>query len=641
MERTSGMRSEGFHPRLHWMLAALLSVTCYAPRVSAADQPDRGLADLSLEELANLPITSVSKKAEPLADAAASVYVITNDDIRRSGARTLPEALRLAPNLQVAQVNANTWAIAARGTNATAANKLLVLIDGRIVYTPLYSGVFWDVQNVMLEDVDHIEVISGPGGTLWGTNAVNGVINIITRKARDSAGGLVSVGGGRPGADAAARYGGESGDGNNFRVYGKTLDRYSTPTSAHTQASDAWNLSQAGFRSDWSDPSRQLTLQGDVYRGNEDQVLPGRSHLSGLNLLGHWDSRLEGGSDLNLLAYYDQTKRYEPGNFGETLDIADLELQQALPEIHAQNLVWGITYRYAQDDIQNSAALAFIPAQVNQAWASLFTQDEAALNQDLRLILGARLERNPYTGTEFLPNARLAWKPSSQSLLWIAVSRAVRAPSRLDVEFFAPGKPPYQLVGNPDFRSETAKVYEVGYRAQPTAEWSYSVTGYHYDYSHVRTVNLTSTGSLTLGNDMTAADTGLELWTAYQPVSVWRLSAGFTTLKERRTVSGSALPSSVNTEGNDPASQWILRSSVDLSGGQQLDVSLRRVAALPNPSVPAYTAGDVRFGWSLGPSFECSLLAQNLFGPPHVEFSSPATATEFGRGLYLKLTWRE
>jgi iron complex outermembrane receptor protein len=627
------------------MLAAFLSVAWYAPLISAADEPDRGLADLSLEELANLPITSVSKKPEPLADAAASVYVISNEDIRRSGARSLPEALRLAPNLQVAQAGADSWAISARGSEATSADKLLILIDGRIIYSPLLNGTFWDAQNVMLEDIDRIEVISGPGGTLWGTNAVNGVINIITRKAQDSAGGLAGAGGGRMGADAAARYGSDS-DGDGYRVYGMVKDNYASTTSAGRPQSDGLNMAQAGFRSDWSGADRQFTLQGDAYGINEDQTLPGgRARASGLNLLSHWGGKLDGGSDVSLLAYYDRTNRYAPTDYGEKLDIADVELQQALPEIYSQDFIWGASYRYARDDIQDlpGSTLAFIPAQVNQAWTSLFAQDEAQLAPDWRLIAGARLEHNPYTGNEFLPNLRLAWNLTQDSLLWTAVSRAVRSPSRLDTNAFAPEQPPFLLVGNSNFQSETARVYELGYRGEPTAELSFSVTGYHYNYFHLRSENLESTSplQLTFGNDMTGTETGLEMWGAYQPTASWRLSAGFSTLREDHTLSGTALPNSIPTEGDDAPSRWMLRSSYEFTGGEELDISARHVAALPNPATPAYTTGDVRFGWSLGPKFECSLLAQNIFGPAHIEFGTPATASEFGRGLYLKLTWRQ
>ena len=648
MERMPGNKGMGLQRRCRGVregvLTVLVCLSSYAPVLLAAPEPDNALADLSLEQLANLPVTSVSKKPEPLADAAASVYVITSDDIRRSGARSLPEALRLAPNLQVAQAGADTWVISARGGDATSADKLLVLIDGRIVYTPLFSGVFWNLQNLMLENIDRIEVISGPGGTLWGTNAVNGVINIITKKSGDTEGSLVTAGGGRLGADGAARYGADLDGSGSYRVYGMMSDTYSSTASSGTPLPDSTNFSQAGFRSDWSGAERQFTLQGDAYAGNADQAAPGRARFTGLNVLSHLDDKLEGGSDVSLLAYYDRSTLYQPEDVGEKLDIADIEVQQALPEIYSQDIVWGASYRYAHDDVQNlpGSATAFLPAEVDQAWTSLFAQDEVRLAPTWRLIMGIRLEHNPYTGTETLPNLRLAWNATSDSLLWAAVSRAVRSPSRLDVDAFSPAQPPFFLVGNPDFQSETARVYELGYRAQPSSDWSYSVTAYHYNYFHLRTENLVSTTPivLTFGNDMTSSETGLEMWGSYQPLPYWRLSASLNTLREGRSLTGTALPTSVSTEGDDPASEWTLRSSFDLPGGEELDVSLRHVAALPNPAVPSSPVGDVRFGWSIGRHLDCSILLQNLFGPAHVEFNNGGMASQFGRGAYLKLEWR-
>jgi len=629
-------------------LLALLSAAvlgCLYAAGANAITSDSNLGDLSLQELADLPVTSVSKKPEPLADAAASIYVITNDAIRRSGARTLPEALRLAPNLEVAQNGADSWAISARGSDATSADKLLVLIDGRIIYTPLFSGTFWDAQDVMLEDVDRIEVVSGPGGTLWGSNAVNGVINIITKKSGDTQGALASAGGGRLGADGDVRYGGELKDGGSYRVYATSTNTYASPTDPKQPPSDGLNMLQAGARSDWSGSDSQFTLQGDAYESNEDQTLPGgREKLSGLNLLSHWDQKLQGGSDVSLLAYYDRTKRFAPTDYGETLDIADIELQQTLPEMWAQNFIWGASYRYAMDDIQNlpGSTLAFLPAQDDQAWSSLFIQDEAALSEKLRLTLGARAERNPYTGTELLPNARLAWKLAPDDLLWAAVSRAVRSPSRLDMNLYSPEQPPFFLTGNPDYQSETAKVYEIGFRSQPAAQWSYSVTAYHNDYDHLRTENLLSIAPLevTFGNQMTATETGIEMWGTYQPSDDWRLSAGFSALHEDREISGNALPGSITTEGDDPTNWWNLRSSWDLPHDLELDLTVRHVSALPDPVVPAYTTGDLRLGWQWSRTLELSLLAQNLFGPAHAEFG-PTGTTQFGRGLYLRLTWRQ
>ncbi|MGZ5781577.1 MAG: TonB-dependent receptor plug domain-containing protein, partial [Burkholderiaceae bacterium] len=435
-----------------------------------AQMSHNDLANLSLEELVNIQITSVSKKSESLSDAAASVFVITNEDIHRAGVTNLPDALRLAPNLQVAETDASGYSISARGFNSSSANKLLVLIDGRSVYTPLFSGVFWDVQDVMLEDIDRIEVISGPGGTLWGTNAVNGVINIITRSAKDTQGGLVSLGTGNRESDAAFRYGGTIGDDGHYRVYGKSFNVKHTQTENGTEKGDAWHKSQAGFRADWKRPGDQFSIQGNAYTGREGQPLPGTIVISGqnfalgaipvsgVNLTTHWTHLLDDGSNLSVQAYYDRTERTVPPTFAEKLDIFDLQVQHSLRPIGAHALIWGASYRYAIDNVDNSQYVAFLPAHLDQRWSSLFAQDDITLRNDLKLTLGARAERNDYTGNEFLPNARLAWKITPDHLLWTAASRAVRAPSRLDHDTFVPGAPPFLLNGGSTVRSEIAKV---------------------------------------------------------------------------------------------------------------------------------------------------------------------------------------
>ncbi|MCI3951985.1 MAG: hypothetical protein K0R53_1482, partial [Burkholderiales bacterium] len=317
---------------------ALLLVAAF-PAQSAA--PARDLADLSLEELSNIEVTSVSRRAERLSDAPASIFVITREDIRRSGVTSLPEALRLAPNLQVARVNASSYAISARGFNNSIGNKLLVLIDGRTVYTPLFSGVFWDAQDVMLEDVERIEVISGPGATLWGSNAVNGVINVTTRPARDTQGALVSAGAGNLERGGAVRYGAALGGGGHVRLYGKYFDRDNTERADGSPVRDAWDKGQFGFRADWGGADRSFTLQGDAYRGELEQAAPGQIKLEGMNLLGRWNHHLGDGSNLRFQAYYDHTQRNQPGTFREELDIFDVELQHALKPLGAHALVWG------------------------------------------------------------------------------------------------------------------------------------------------------------------------------------------------------------------------------------------------------------------------------------------------------------
>ena len=649
------------------VLASVLLLAFGADFPSAAAEPDAGsLADLSLEELSNVEITSVSKRAERLSDAAASVFVITADDIRRSGVRRLTEALRLAPNLQVARISAPSYAISARGLNGagSGSNKLLVMIDGRSVYTPLFSGVFWDAQDVMLEDVERIEVISGPGGTLWGLNAVNGVINVITRSSGSTQGALVPAGIGNREADAALRYGGPLGPDGHYRVYGMYADEHHTEIESGATKNDAWHKSRGGFRIDWGRAGDSLTVNGNGYSAAEGQPLPGAISIGGLrlplgnvsisgaNLTARWDRALEGGSNLSVQGYYDRTARDDPPSFSETIDLLDLQLQHSLRPIGIHAIVWGGEFRYDIDRVTKTSFLAFspprpffafLPEGANQRWPSLFAQDEVALRQDLRLTVGARLERNDYTGTEFLPNMRLAWKVASAHLLWAAASRAVRAPSRFDRDTYVPGAPPFLLAGGPDVRSEVANVYEIGYRGQPTPRLSYSVTLYHADYDHLRTTEIApSRRFLNFSNQMQGNTTGIETWGTYQVTGMWRLSAGLSALRERLTLRpGSADLADLNAQqGRDPTHTWMLRSSFDFPYRTEFDAIVRRVSGLSDPAVPGYTTVDLRTGWRARPELELSITGENLFSGGHAEFTDPMTRTRFGQVVFFKVACR-
>ncbi|HEX4584132.1 MAG TPA: TonB-dependent receptor [Burkholderiaceae bacterium] len=663
------------------VLASLVLSACVPGlKVSAAEADAGSLADLSLEELSNVQITSVSKRAERLSDAAASVFVITADDIRRSGVRSLPEALRLAPNLEVAQASASGYAISARGFNGVGspANKLLVLIDGRSVYTPLFAGVFWDDQDVMLEDVERIEVISGPGGTLWGVNAVNGVINVITRSAANTQGGLVPAGIGNREASAAFRYGGKVGADGAYRVYGMYFDRHHTTAEDGTTQDDAWHKSQAGFRMDWSHAGDSLTLNGNGYVASEGQPSPGsvsitgvtlplgQVSLSGANLTGRWSRTLEAGSSLSVQAYFDRTQRDNPPTFSESLDIYDLQLQHSLRPFGIHSVVWGGEFRYGMNRVTNASFLVssimglvpgpprpvfgFLPRDVNQRWPSLFAQDEVMLGQDLRLTVGARLERNDYTGTEFLPSIRLAWKVGPQHLIWTAASRAVRAPSRFDRDTYVPGAPPFLLAGGPDARSEIANVYELGYRGQPTGSLSYSVTVFHADYDHLHAQQIAPSGTFLLfSNQMQGNSTGIETWGTYQAAATWRLSAGLNALRERLTVrpgsvdiGGVIAQQAIAQQGRDPTHTWTARSSFDLPYRTELDVMARRVSSLSDPAgpVPAYTAVDVRAGWKPWRELELSVTGRNLFSGGHPEITNTNTQTRFGQDVFFKAACR-
>jgi len=616
-----------------------------ARAASAADASTESLADLSLEELGNIQVTSVSKHSERLLDAPASIYVITAEDIRRSGASSLPEALRLAPNLQVARTTASQYSISSRGVN-NAGNKMLVLIDGRIVYTPLYSGVIWYDQDVMLEDVERIEVISGPGGTLWGSNAVNGVINVITRSAQSTQGGLVSAGLGTLERGAAARYGGALGDSGHFRLYAKGFDEANTNQANGTPLSDGWERAQAGFRADWGHADEGYTLQGDIYRGRLDQAVPSDEHISGGNLLGRWTHRLSGGNQFQVQAYFDQTELDIPGtpavgNFAERLSIADIEFQHSISAFSSNAITWGGGYRNAHDHLTNANGVAFLPTIKDMEWTNLFVQDEIALREDLSFTAGVKAEKNPYTGVEFLPSIRMAWKPTQQQMLWSALSRAVRTPSRLDHDLYFPAQgPPFLIAGGPDFQSEVSKVLEVGYRVQPSQTLSLSLTVFHQIYDHLRSVELTGTGSFVIANKMEGKSTGAEAWSTWQATKIWRLSAGAYYLdQDLRMQPDSTDLTGTSAAGNDPTHQFTLRSSLDLPHRMELDVDVRNVGRLPNPVVPSYTAVDMRIGWHVNNDVELSIVGVNLFDPEHPEFGALPARSEISRGVYGKVLW--
>ena len=632
--------------------AAWVAWTALGAATAWAASDVQQLKDLSIEELSNIEITSVSKRDEKLSDAPTSVFVITSEDIRRSGATSLPEALRLAPNLQVARVSANEYAISARGFNGTAANKLLVLIDGRSVYSPLFSGVFWDVQNVMIEDIERIEVISGSGGTLWGVNAVNGVINVITRSAAQTEGGLVAVGGGNQEDRASLRYGGKLGEDVNFRVYATHFDMQDTETQSGETKDDSAHQSQVGFRADWQRDADSVMVKGDAYTGREGQPPPGSISISGVtlalgeinvtgaNMISRWEHSWEGFGALSAQAYYDHTERSVPPTFEDSQGIVDLELQYSANPIGAHTTVWGGEYRYGMDRVTNTQYIALLPANLDQAWASLFAQDEIALLDGLRLTLGARTEHNDYTGTEFLPTARLAWNWAPNEMLWAAASRTDRAPSRLDHDTFVPGQPPYLLRGGPNVLAETADDYEIGYRGQITPAASFSATVYHTIYDRLRTEQIDPSFTyLYYGNGIQGTTSGIELWGSYQVTPIWRLNAGFNRLRQELKLTPYSIDIGTleSDEGANPSRWGILRSSLNLGPRTELDLTLRYVDALAQPVVPSYTALDLRLGWQLRSNVDLSIVGQNLLGAGHGEFTDVTTRTDLKRAVFVKV----
>lgn len=616
-------------------------------------------ADLSIEELANIDVTSVSRRPERLQEAPASVFVITAEDIRRAGSRSLPEALRLAPNLQVARGSNANYFISARGMNGTSnspANKLLVMIDGRSVYSPLFSGVFWDEPDVMLENVERIEVISGPGGTLWGVNAVNGVINITTRHANGTRGDTAVLRADEDGAQVAFRHGAGT-ETASWRVYGKLFGIGHGEQASGAPLDDDWTQGQVGLRADWTRGSDRWNLTANAWRGRQGQPAPGVIAAPGAgvglqdidthggNLSGRWERALEDGASIAVQAYYDTRYRKVPPTFTDSVDIADIQLQHALRplELFAMRhaVVWGGEYRYSWDHVDNSSFVAFLPAGDRQTWASLFVQDEIALRDSVHLTFGTRWERNPYTGAEFLPNLRLAWRVTPLHSLWAAASRTVRAPSRLDVDTFIPGVPPYLLAGSPAIRAEVARVFELGYRGQAGQGLSWSVTAFRNLYDDLRTQEVSAdAGRIVFGNGMTGSAHGIEAWGSLQLSDDWRLSAGGTALRETFCLKpGSTDLASLATTGRDPAYTAQLRSSWTIDAVRELEVALRRVGAASTPPVAAYTALDARFGWRVAPGVEVSVIGTNLNGG-HAEYGSASVRTEVPRTVGVKVVWQ-
>jgi iron complex outermembrane receptor protein len=661
--------------RVGFLLASL-----FLGQTTVRAEPDMSpsaLKQLSMEELMDLEVTSVSKRPEKLSEAASAIQVVTGEDVRRSGATSIPEALRLADNLHVAQKGAHAWNISARGFNTDSANKLLVLMDGRSVYTPLFSGVFWDVQDYLLEDIDRIEVISGPGGTLWGANAVNGVINIISKSAKDTQGLYVEGGGGTElRGFGGARYGGTLASNVYFRVYGKYFDRDEAVFPNGSDAADAWQMGRGGFRID-AEVSAQdtFTLQGDMYGGDEDLSTGGEADVSGGNLLSRWTHVFSDESDLSVQLYYDRTHLDIPvpasavaptaGRLVDDLDTYDLDFQHRFRLYERHLLIWGLGYRFTHDEVENAPALAFFPTTLNHDLSSGFVQDEITLVPErLKFTIGTKLEHNDYTGLEYEPSVRLAWTPTERQTIWAAVSRAIRAPSRVDrdirlpitIPFFATNGVSNLLIGGANFESETVIAYELGYRAQFGPKMSASIATFYNDYDKVRSTSLSPPDPvlnlpfpLFYQNNLEGHTYGTELSIHYQVYEWWRLQGGYTMLQEEiRVKAGQADFNNALNETADPEHQFSVRSAMDVTKNVELDARLRWVDSFrfnnsgTADTVPSYFELDVRLAWRPTENWEFSVVGQNLLQDQHLEYviASPNPRTEIERCVYGKVTFR-
>jgi iron complex outermembrane receptor protein len=630
--------------RIGFFLALIcIAATAWADDTTAADD----LSRMSLQELANVEVTSVSKSPEPLRRAPANVYVITHDDIVRSGATNLTEVLRLAPNLQVTQLTASSYQFGAGGfggqqESQNFANKLLILIDGRSVYSPLFSGIYADTLDVMLEDVDRIEVISGPGGTLWGANAMNGVINIITRPAYLSSGTLVSAGAGNQEQIGSARYGDKMGEEGSFRVYGMTFHHGADEMADGSTARDGWSKGQGGFRTDWSLPQDVVTFQGDAYRGTEDQPGGSGTTILGANALTRWRHQWDR-ADLQVQAYYDESERASTvSSGGFLLRTYDVEVQQNLLIGTLQHLVWGAGERLNSYAITNTPTLLFVPSRRNLTLGNVFGQDTLALGKSVQVALGLKLEDDPYSGWTALPDLRLSWDMSSLGVLWAAAAKGVRAPTPFDVDVQEKLGSVLYLTGNPNFTTEKVKSYELGYRVQPASFVSFSISPFYNVYDDLRTIEFGSTADflpLHWGNLMSGATYGLSAWGNIQVTDWWRLSPSFSVLhKNLRFDPGASGILGLGQAGDDPRSQAGLTSSMNLGSRLTFDASLRYMGSLPDPALPAYCELTARFGWHVSRTLELSLNGTNLLRAYHEEYAAPSGA-QIGRGVMVGARW--
>ena len=639
---------------------------------------------LSLEELLAVEITSVSKKAEKASDAAAAVFVVSQEDIRRSGATSIPEVLRMVPGLQVARIDGNKWAVSSRGFNAFSSNKLLVLMDGRTMYSPLFSGVLWDTQDTMLDDIERIEVIRGPGASLWGANAVNGVINIISKHSADTQGGLLTAGTGTEEKGfGAVRYGAKINDRTTYRVYGKNFYRGDLEFADGSKANDDWHQSRGGFRLDSGAPDSpySFTIQGDGYNGGTEATtnipdatsptlstnIVNPSTTKGGDILTRLTRKGPNNSEMSLQAYYDREKNTGL-LLGDELGTADLEFQHRFQATAKQELTWGLGYRYTHDTLENSQTISFAPASRTDMLFSAFVQDEITLVDDLlRLTLGSKFEHNDYTGYEVQPSGRLLFTPHKHHTFWGAVSQAVRTPSQADRDARARsaivpsdylGLPPGDLAeisvsGNEEFKSEKLIAYEIGYRTQVNETLAFDATAFLNDYSRLRTIPLatssfTFTGNPALpyqldykdGNTMAGHTYGFELVADAKPLDWWRLQLAYTFLRLDLQETGQGIFPGEDAEGESPRNQISLRSMMDLNSGVTLDTWLRYVDNLPTYGIASYFALDARIGWQVNPTVELSLVGRNLLDNAQPEFGSLYLNTipsEIPRSVYAQV----
>ncbi len=626
---------------------------------AAAFGPDTGdvdyLEELSLEELMQIKVTSVTKVSQDLATSASAIQVVTADQIHRAGASNIPEALRSATNLFVAQQNGREWVISARGFSKDLGNKLLVMMDGRNLYTPMFSGVFWDRHDYIMDDIEQIEVISGPGGTIWGANAVNGVINIVSKKASQTQGLYKKVSAGSQlNSLVEVRYGGALSSDAHYRAYGKYLDQNEGLLSDGSASSDARDIGQAGFRFDASlNAGDSITIQGDAYSSHAMLEFGEESSTVGQNLLGRWTRQFDDEHKIELQAYFDKTVLNFPldktivfdiefapeGLFKNTLQTFDLEFTHHFSFGDSQNIVWGVNYRRYDDDSQNASGLGFDPEDVVQELYSAFIQDEIEISKNkFYVILGSKLESNDYTGSDLEPTIRFRWHTTEDSIIWGAISQAVRIPSRIDADSRQPS-PPFTVIltGSKEFKSEALTAYEIGYRSYISATLLTSLSFFYNQYDDIRSIGSTEGSVLpyVVENNLEGNTQGLELNLTWETTNWWQTTLGYTYLSTDIRVKPGAFDFNNGlSENADPKNQLYLNSSVNLTEKLAVDVALRWIDSVDiNDAgqvaiIPDYTELSLNLGWYVNEHIELAITGQNLLHASHQEFGVPGPKQE-------------
>lgn len=647
-----------------------------SPQTTSTD-----LTSLSLEDLMNTKVTSVSKTEKNLSRTASAIFVITAADIARSGATNIPDLLRMVPGVDVAQINANTWAISARGLNGRFSNELLVMIDGRNVYTPTFGGVLWDTLDLPLEDIERIEVIRGPGATVWGANAVNGVINIITKKAAQTKGGMLVAGAGNVDQEfGTAQYGGGLGKETSYRVFAKYFNQDHLPTAGGAVGFDGWHLLRGGFRMD-SHLSRKdnLTVEGDLYTGQENSpttflpsvTSPGLQNinlqvpLSGGFLSSTWDHTVSARSDTRLQISFDRYKRNDI--LSEARNTVAVEFQHHFVWGDRQEIVWGGGYRHTASDTRGNLTASFIPPDLDLQMFSAFFQDEVALVPNrLYLTFGTKVEHNPYTGFNLMPSTRMSWTPSTRQMFWAAISRAERTPAESDTTvranvsgFPGPGGTPVLVafVGNPNFENEGATAYEAGSRTAIGRDLSIDVAVFYTTYDHQQTTEPAAAFfenspapahtvlPFTFKNLMHGEAHGFEIATNWKVTDRWTLSPGYAFEKFHFHLDAPSQDTSgvFDDEGTSPVHSAQLRSHIKLLHGIGWDASAYFVDRLKSEVIPSYTRLDTGLTWRWTEGLSMSVVGQNLVKDRYLEFvdsSGVVRSTLIKRSVYAKFTWQ-